>query len=138
MSQNKTQVISASVIDFLNKIDHPGKKADAYVVLEMMNEISQQPAKMWGETLIGFDSYHYKYESGREGDFFKIGFSPRKQAISIYLMNGSQANTQLLKKLGKYKIGKACLYVNKLADIELDTLPELIQESYDYMTKRYG
>lgn len=138
MSQNKTQVTSASVIDFLNKIDHPGKKVDAYVVLEMMNEISQQPAKMWGETLIGFDSYHYKYESGREGDFFKIGFSPRKQAISIYLMNGSQANTQLLKKLGKYKIGKACLYVNKLADIELDTLRELIQESYDYMTKRYG
>ena len=93
---------------------------------------------MWGSSIVGFGRYHYKYDSGREGDFMKVGFSPRKQNISLYIMTGFDRYEELMAKLGKFKTGKSCLYINKLADVDEDVLTELITISYDLMTEKYG
>lgn len=127
-----------SVQNFLNAVKHPKRQKDALAIYQIMKSVSQQSAKMWGKSIIGFGRYKYEYKSGRKGEFFKIGFSPRKQAISIYFMNGFYENTELLNKLGKFKTSKACLYINKVEDINLDILRLLIQDSYDYMTSKYG
>lgn len=137
MAENKTKESDDSVIDFLNSITHEKRRKDALVIYEIMQGISKKPAKMWGKTIIGFDRYKYEYESGRKGEFFKIGFSPRKQSLSLYFMNGFQKNTELIGKLGKHKTSKACLYINKIEDIDLEVLKLLIQESYDYMSAKY-
>tara|TARA_R110000868_G_scaffold269842_3_gene529247 strand:+ start:887 stop:1228 length:342 start_codon:yes stop_codon:yes gene_type:complete len=106
MVENKTKATEQSVEDFLAKTENPQKKADSFELLKIMEEISGTKAKMWGESIVGFGNYHYKYESGREGDFLMIGFSPRKTAISLYLMCGIHKNQDLLEQLGKHKIGK--------------------------------
>lgn len=93
---------------------------------------------MWGSSIVGFGSYHYRYESGREGDWMLTGFSPRKQALTLYMMGGFQRHDELMNKLGKYKTGKSCLYVKKLEDIDLDVLRQLVAESVDYMRQSYG
>ena len=103
-----------------------------------MQQITQQDAVLWGTAIIGFGQYHYTYESGRKGDWLKIGFSPRKTNMSIYLMNGFSDYEQLLSQLGKHKIAKSCLYINKLADVDLSVLKKLIKQSYVFMTKKYG
>lgn len=132
MSANKTQKTKLSVDDFINSVEHEGKRKDSFEILEMMKTITKEEPKMWGTSIIGFGDVHYKYASGREGDWFKVGFSPRKANISLYLMGCdiSKANN-LLENLGKHKTGKGCLYVNKLADIDKNVLKELIKEGFE-------
>jgi|AntRauTorcE11897_2_1112592.scaffolds.fasta_scaffold13748_2 hypothetical protein len=130
MAQNKTQKTEQSVEGFLNSIDHETRKKDGFELLKMMSDITGEPAKMWGTSIIGFGDYHYKYESGREGDFFIVGFSPRKQSMSLYLMTGFDGYQEMLSKIGKHKTGKSCLYINKLEDIDREALRDLINTSY--------
>lgn len=137
MSQNKTQPTSASVEEFLKKIEPTAKQAEAFEILKIMTQLSGFEAKLWGPSIIGFGTYHYKYESGREGDFLRVGFSPRKTALTIYIMPGFKRFDQLMQKLGKYKTGKSCLYIKKLDDIKIEVLKELIMESLAYMKEKY-
>tara|TARA_R110000751_G_scaffold77876_2_gene156970 strand:- start:303 stop:725 length:423 start_codon:yes stop_codon:yes gene_type:complete len=138
MAANKTQPTSNSVIDYLNTVDNNKRREDAFVLLDLFDNIMSEKAVLWGESLIGYGEYHYKYESGREGDFFLTGFSPRKQNLSIYIMPGFKKYTHLLTKLGKHKAGAACLYINKIEDIDITILKQLIKESADYMRTKYN
>ena len=138
MSKNKTQPTEQSVRAFIDSLDDQQKIADSYSLLDLMKEVTGCEPKMWGPSIIGFDQYHYKYESGREGDFLKVGFSPRKRELSIYLMCSLEKNEELLNKLGKHRTGKSCLYVKKLEDINLDVLKDLVQESVKFVDKKYG
>ena len=137
-AKNKTVENDGSVDDFLNGVKDETKKSDSLKIKAMMEQISGEPAKMWGGSIIGFGNYHYKYESGREGDFMKMGFSPRAQNLTLYIMPGFGRYKDLMSKLGKHKTGKSCLYVKKLADVDEDVLKELMSESYGYMTEKYG
>jgi len=137
MAENKTQPTTASVLDYINAIAHPKRKEDALKLYEIFIQIMPEPAIMWGDSLIGYGSYHYKYESGREGDFFLTGFAPRKQNLSVYIMPGFKKYAELLSRLGKYKTGASCLYINKLDDIDLKVLRTLITQSVDYMREKY-
>ena len=137
MSQNKTVATKASVTEFINSIDDPQRKADARKVASIMLKVTGKRAKMWGSSIVGYGTYHYKYDSGREGDFMITGFSPRKQALSIYILAGFAKFGGLMKKLGKYKTGKSCLYVKRLSDVDEDVLQRLIEESVKYMRKNY-
>lgn len=127
MAQNKTQETAIDPRDFIESVEHPTRKADALVLLDLFTRVSGYSAKMWGPSIIGFGRYHYTYDSGREGDFLATGFSPRKANMSIYIMPGYQDYGALMERLGKHKLGKSCLYVNKLADIDLEVLEELIR-----------
>lgn len=129
MVENKTKQSEESVEEFLNSIEHDGKRSDSFKILQIMKDITNLPPKMWGDAMIGFGSYHYKYKSGHEGDIFQIGFSPRKSYLSFYLFYGYQHHP-LMKKLGKYKGGKACLNVNKLTDIDEEILYQLIEYGF--------
>jgi hypothetical protein len=129
MAELKTKVNEASVNKFLNSVADKQKREDSFVILELMKKITKYEPKMWGSSIVGFGAYHYKYESGREGDICLIGFSPRKQNLTLYIMSGFSKYADLMKKLGKYKTGKACLYINKLDDIDMKVLKELINES---------
>lgn len=138
MSKNKTVATNLSVTKYLDSIDDPIKKEGSKQIHKMMQELSGLKAVMWGESIIGYGTYHYKYDSGREGDFLKIGFSPRKQNFAFYIMNGAARYEDLLAKLGKHKTGKSCLYINRLADVDLEILEEICRRSYDAMTEKYG
>ncbi len=138
MAENKTQATKESVEQFIDKVADLQKREDAYTVLRLMKEITGEPAVMWGTSVIGFGNYHYKYESGREGDFLIVGFSPRKTALTLYIMPGFGRYDELMKRLGKYKTGKSCLYIKTLADVDMDVLKTLIKESVDYMNKKYN
>ena len=127
MSENKTVKTDGSVKSFLAAIQHPTRARDAQTLLALFEKITGYPAKMWGPSIIGFGQYHYVYDSGREGDFCATGFSPRKANQSIYIMPGYHDYSEILSRIGKYKKGKACLYVNKIADIDIDVLEELIR-----------
>lgn len=129
MAELKTKKTSASVTKFLNGIQDEKRRKDCFTILEIMQRISRAKPKMWGESIIGFGSYRYKYESGREGEWFLTGLSPRKQALTLYIMSGFSRYDDLLKKLGKFKTGKACLYIKRLEDIHMPTLTELIARS---------
>jgi len=137
MTEPKTKPTDQSVDEFLKKVESPNKREDSYEILKLMKEVTQEEPRMWGDTIVGFGSYHYKYESGREGDSMLTGFSPRKQRFSIYIMPGFENYEELLKKLGEFKTGKVCLYVNKLKDIDKDVLKELVSESVKYMKEKY-
>lgn len=137
MAENKTKPTSDSVRDFLASVDHDVRRTDSQAVLEIMESIATEPAAMWGKTIVGFGQYHYKYDSGREGDFFRIGFSPRKQALTVYIVPGFSKYDDLLAKLGKHKTGRSCLYINKLADVDIKVLTQLIKLSYEHMAKKY-
>ncbi|WP_420386218.1 DUF1801 domain-containing protein [Roseivirga sp.] len=137
-NENKTQENDGSVDHFLNSVKDDKKRADSFEIKALMENITGKPAKMWGTAIVGFDVYHYKYESGREGDFMKVGFSPRAQNLTLYIMPGFGRYEELMQKLGKYKTGKSCLYIKKLEDVDRSVLEELVKESYDYMTKKYG
>lgn len=117
--------------EFIASVTDEKKRADAEVLLEMMAEITGEPPVMWGPSIVGYGSYHYKYASGREGDWMLTGFSPRKTALSVYLMSGVERQEALLKKLGKYKNGKSCLYIKRLADVDQDILRKLIATSVE-------
>lgn len=132
MSDLKTKQREADVRAFLQTIEDEKKRQDAFALLELMEEATGQPPKMWGESIIGFGSYHYKYASGREGDWFPAGFSPRKQNLTLYFAYGFEPHQDLMARLGKHKTGKACLYIKKLADVDLDTLRELVREVCAY------
>jgi hypothetical protein len=138
MSELKTKPNRESVETFLNSIDNEQKRNDAYTLLSLMKDISGEKPLMWGESIIGFGTYHYKYESGREGDWFLTGFSPRKNNFSIYIMPGFGKYDRLMDKLGKHKTGKSCLYINRLSDIDIEVLNQLIRESLKYMKQKYG
>ena len=137
MKDNKTQPSQQSVISFIESVDSEQRKKDAHQLLSFMKDITQEKAVLWGPSLIGFGKYHYKCDSGREGDFFEVGFSPRKTALTIYIMSGFSKHDALMSKLGKYKTGKSCLYVKKLDDIDMDILRELIVESIKFIRKKY-
>ena len=129
MAENKTQKTGASVEDFIGSVENKRRREDGFTLLQVMKEITGEDAEMWGPSIIGFGDYHYKYESGREGDFFLTGFSPRKQSLSLYIMAGFEEYDSLLSSLGKYRKGASCLYINKLADVDMDVLRELIEKS---------
>ncbi|MCF6306023.1 MAG: DUF1801 domain-containing protein [Rhodobacteraceae bacterium] len=131
----KTKENDGDVLAFLNRLENPTRKQDAMVVLEMMQRATGLPAKMWGPSIIGFGSYHYKYASGREGDAARVGFSPRKANIVIYSLFDDFGD--ILVRLGKHKTSKACLYINKLADINLEALEELVRENMQAMERKY-
>lgn len=137
-AQNKTQKTDQDVREFLNTVEHDLRREDSFRVLGIMEKLTGMEAKMWGNSIIGFGDYHYKYESGREGDFFKVGFSPRKTSLTLYIMPGFERYPELMEKLGKYKTGRSCLYVKKLTDVDEGVLKELIVESVAYMTEKYG
>lgn len=126
MSQNKTVATAADPRSFIESIDHPTRRADGLVLLDLFAEVSGYEPVMWGGSIIGYGRYHYRYQTGREGDFLATGFSPRKANLSIYIMPGYQDYSDIMGRLGKHKLGKSCLYVNKLADIDLEVLRELI------------
>lgn len=128
MAELKTKVNEQSVTKFLNGITDKQRRQECLTVLEMMKKATKTEPKMWGSSIVGFGKYHYVYASGREGDWFLTGFSPRKQNLTLYLMGGLSVHEALLQKLGKHKTGKSCLYVNKLDDIDLPTLRKLIVE----------
>jgi len=127
MSELKTQVNNASVKDFLNSIDDEQKRKDCFEISKMMESATKAKPKMWGDSIVGFGSYHYKGKSGREGDWMLTGFSPRKQNLTLYLMGGFDTGKDLLKKLGKYTISTgSCLYIKKLDDVDKKVLKELV------------
>jgi hypothetical protein len=134
---NKTQPTKASVTKFLNNIEHETRQADGKRLLTLFKEITGEKPVMWGDSIVGFGQYHYKYASGREGDFLMTGFSPRKSNLSLYVMDGFKQRDQLLAKLGKHKTSVACLYINKLSDVDESVLKQLIQKSYEHMQKTY-
>jgi hypothetical protein len=125
----KTEKTESNVTDFLNSIIEERKRSDSFTVLEMMKKASGNEPKMWGGSIIGFGDVQLKYESGRELDWFKMGFSPRKQALTLYGLINTKSQNELLKKLGKFKMGKGCLYINKLGDVDIKVLKEIIEIS---------
>jgi hypothetical protein len=135
MAQLKTQKNDESVVDFLNSVEDERKRQDSFAILDMMSEATGEEPIMWGSSIVGFGSYHYKYASGREGDWFKTGFSPRKQSLTLYIMDGFSQHDDLLRQLGKYTTGKSCLYVKKLDDIDLPTLIKLVKQSVEYLAE---
>jgi hypothetical protein len=134
----KTKVNDVSVEGFLDKVEDEKKRNDAFEVLKLMKEVTGEPPKMWGASIVGFGTYRYKYASGQEGDWMITGFSPRKTSLTLYIMPGFSRYEELMQKLGKYKTGKSCLYINKLTDVDVDVLKTLIKESVDYMNKKYN
>ena len=137
MAQNKTVPGKASVTAFIKAIEDPQRRGEVRKVAAMMREATGSRAKMWGTSIIGFGRYHYKYDSGREGDFMITGLSPRKQALTVYIMPGFSDFEPLMKKLGTYKTGKSCLYIKRLTDVDEKVLKRLIVESVKYMRKNY-
>jgi hypothetical protein len=133
MAELKTKPNDRSVEAFLDGVADEKKRQDCYTVLELMKQVTDAEPKMWGDSIVGFGSYHYKYKSGREGDWFLTGFSPRKQNLTLYIMAGFDQYDALLEKLGKFKTGKSCLYIKNLEDIDLPTLRELVGQSVEHV-----
>jgi hypothetical protein len=133
VAELKTKKNLASVHDFLNSVENEKRKVDSFTVLELMKSITNAEPSMWGTAIIGFGSYRYTYASGREGDWFLVGFSPRKQSLTLYIMSGFSKYEEILSRLGKYKTGKSCLYINKIEDIDIVVLEELIVSSISYL-----
>jgi hypothetical protein len=132
----KTQLNDASVTDFLNSVEDEQKKKDSFEIMKMMKQVTRAEPKMWGTSIVGFGTYHYKGASGREGDWMLIGFSPRKQNLTLYIMPGFERYPELMKKLGKHTTGKSCLYIKRLSDVDMDVLKELMAESVKVMQKQ--
>ncbi|MGJ8625053.1 MAG: DUF1801 domain-containing protein [Yoonia sp.] len=137
MTDNKTRRTEQAVGDFLNAVDHPVRRADALILDDMFRRVTGWTPKMWGPAMVGYGSYHYIYDSGREGDFLATGFSPRKASLSLYIMPGYQDFGDILDRLGKHKKGKACLYINKLADVDLTVVEEIIRAGLTDLNTRW-
>ncbi|WP_251479893.1 DUF1801 domain-containing protein [Planococcus sp. NCCP-2050] len=137
MYEQKTKETDESVIEFIESVENPKKRQDAYRLLEIFEETSGYPAKMWGPSIIGFGSYHYVYASGHEGDAPLVGFSPRKAKITLYFATGDDERIQLLEKLGKHTSGKGCVYINKTDDVDISVLKQLITQSIAFLQKLY-
>ncbi len=136
MAEPKTKASKASVAAFIKSVD-PARQADCETIIALMQRMTKSPPQMWGTSIVGFGTYHYHYASGREGDWPRIGFSPRKQNLTLYIMNGFDSEPELMAALGKYKTGKSCLYVNSLTDINLKVLEKLVKASLKYMSAKY-
>jgi hypothetical protein len=136
MAELKTKVNDASVEAFLNSLEDRKKREDCYKVLELMQKLTKEPPKMWGSSIVGFGSYHYQYASGREGDWMLTAFSPRKQNLTLYIMDGFAGYDELMQRLGKYKTGISCLYIKKLEDVNLPVLEKLIKASVAHVKKQ--
>jgi len=133
----KTKLNDASVNKFLESVGNKQRRKDAFEICDMMAALTKEEPKMWGTSIIGFGLYHYVYESGTEGDWMLVGFSPRKTALTLYIMSGFSEYDDLMADLGKYKTGKSCLYINKLEDINIKVLKKIIRESIKYIKKKY-
>ena len=137
VAELSTKVTDRSVDKFLSGITDERKRKDSLVIRDLMARATKAPAEMWGSSIVGFGRYHYKYASGREGDWPLVGFSPRKQNLTLYIMSGFEGYADLMGRLGKYKTGKACLYIKSLDDVHLPTLRTLVQKSVKYVSKKY-
>jgi len=135
MAELKTQPNDQSVTAFINQVADDKKREDCFTILELMKAVTQAEPRMWGDSIVGFGSYHYRYASGREGDWFLTGFSPRKQNLTLYIMAGFDQYDALLDKLGKFKTGKSCLYIKKIEDIDLPMLRELVRQSVEHVAQ---
>src|SRR5690606_10627940 len=142
MAKNKTTTTNANVEDFINSFaDTEQKRKDSFELIKLMQDFTGYEPKMYGPSIVGFGNYHYKYDSGHEGDAPLVGFSPRKSAISLYVFTGYLGHSEqeeLLKDLGKFKMGKACIYVKKLSDINQDVLKKLMKSTIEFLQAKYG
>lgn len=138
-AENKTQVTKVEPKDFVAAVENPKRRADGEAMLAFFERVTGLKAQMWGPSIIGYGRYHYKYESGREGEAMLTGFSPRKSNLVFYIMPGyrEEEMQEKLSRLGKHKLGKSCLYVNKLDDIDLDVLEEIVLDGVSYMREKY-
>ncbi len=137
MVANLTLPDSASVADFLDRVEDPQRRADCVNLCKLMERLSGEAPCMWGKAMVGFGSYHYRYESGREGDWFRVGFAPRKRELTLYIMAGFDRYESLMSQLGRHRVGKSCLYIKRLSDIDLEVLEALVIESLRYMAAAY-
>ena len=137
MAENKTQAHDGDVAAFLQAVEHPTRRADGLALDALFRQLTGWAPRMWGPTIVGYGSYHYRYESGREGDSLATGFSPRKGNLSLYIMPGYADFDDVLGRLGKYEMGKACLYINKLADVDMEVLAELIRAGLGDLNQKY-
>lgn len=135
MAELKTQINDGDVKAFLAAVPDEQKRQDCFEILALMQDVTGAEPKMWGDSIVGFGSYHYRYASGREGDWFLTGFSPRKQNLTLYIMAGFDEYDTLMAKLGKYKTGKSCLYIKRLSDIDNEVLRELVRQSAEHVAK---
>lgn len=133
MATLKTQPNAGDVRAYLNQVPDERKRADCFTLLQLMEEITGEPPVMWGDSIVGYGQYHYKYASGREGDWFLTGFAPRKQALTVYIMAGFDEYDSLMAKLGKHSTGSSCLYIKRLEQIDLDVLRDLVARSVAHM-----
>ena len=137
MTELKTKASDASVNDFLDSVPNDQVRNDCQTIVQIMQDATNSSAKMWGSSIIGFGTYHYRYASGREADWMRIGFSPRKQNMVLYIASGFEEYEKLLAQLGKHSTGKSCLYIKKLSDVDVPTLEKLIQASIKHMLEKY-
>ena len=137
MAEIKTKPTQISVADFLGAVDNPGRRADAQTVCAMLERITGERPKMWGPSIVGFGSYHYKYDSGHEGTMCRLGFSPRKAQLVLYILTEDPGQGEQLARLGKHKTGKSCLYINKLADVDMAVLEDMTRDALAWMNARY-
>jgi len=137
MSSNKTTETGASVEDFIHTVGDEQKRRDSLELVEMMRRVTGHEAKMWGNSLVGFGRYRYRYESGREGEFFLTGFSPRKTALTVYIMPGFERYQNLMEQLGPHKTGKSCLYLKNLDAIDREVLEKMLRDSVAQMREKY-
>jgi hypothetical protein len=135
--ENKTRESDASVADFLARVESAAQRADALKLADMLRRVTGEEPRMWGPTIVGYGRYRYRYDSGREGEAGRIGFSPRKAALVVYIVGGFPRHQALMDRLGKYTTGKSCLYIKKLADVDMVVLEELARESLAYMAEKY-
>jgi len=138
MAELKTKRNKGDVESFLNGVTNEKRRQDSFAVLDLMKQVTEKKPEMWGDSIVGFGSYHYKYASGREGDWFLAGFSPRAQNLTLYIMAGFDEYEPLLATLGKYTTGKSCLYIKKLEDVDMEVLKELVRRSVEHMEKAYA
>jgi len=137
MVELKTRPTNASVEEFLESVEHPQRKADGFKLLKLMEEVTQEEPVMWGTSIIGFGTNHYKYASGREAEWLKVGFSPRKRSLSVYLALNMEEISDLREELGKHRVGKGCLYINKLSDVDTGVLKKIIKKSVEVLENKY-
>lgn len=138
MANLKTARTKASVQTFLSGIADQARRQDCLALVKIMKQVTKAPPRMWGPSIVGFGSYHYRYVSGREGDWFLTGFSPRKQDLTLYLLGGFDGQKALLDKLGNHKTGKSCLYIKNLAGLDLEALQQLIEKSVAQTKRTHG
>ncbi len=137
MAKVKTSFTDEDVVSFIESVDNEQKRDDSYTLISLMEKATGERAKMFGPSIVGFGQNHYQYDSGHEGDAPLLGFSPRKAAISLYVYTGGKHQDELLTSLGKYKMGKACIYVKKLSDIDLDVLEDMMKDSIQFTSQKY-